>query len=456
MKEISCPLHLNNSHHPKAIAFIFPQGNLTFQEVEQRVQAEQDFLIANGVSHGTRVGILSPHSPEYMILLLALWRIGGVACLLSPRSPKKEIQKQIRELNCLYTDPSLRGAFWATKQSQKTRLPRQSRHSFLAMTQMPLNTPATIMLTSGSSGAPKAVVHTIANHYFNARGSDENIPVKPGDRWLLFLPLYHVSGLSILWRCVLGGGAVVLPDESLSLQKNIQKFSITHVSLVTTQLIRFLKKKKNIKILKKLKAILLGGGPVPDELIQKCQRLKLPVYITYGLTEMASQVATSKKGGATPFLLPYREIKISADGEILVRGKTLFKGYLKNGKLVRPLDKQGWFRTGDLGSYDSKGGLKILGRKDNLFISGGENIYPEEIEQAILNTKLVEQAIVVPVKHHDFGARPVAYVNSLKNTISLKKALAKILPSFKIPDRFYALPKTTGLKLNRKELTRLI
>lgn len=183
--------------------------------------------------------------------------------------------------------------------------------------------------------------------------------------------------------------------------------------------------------------------------------------MTYGLTEMGSQVATTQKNQTKPRVLKYRSLKISNDGEILVRGQTLFKGYFIKAKIVRALDKNGWFHTGDLGSYSKKEGLKVLGRKDNMFISGGENIYPEEIERALLNTGLVKQAVVIPVKDAEFGFRPVAFISyrhceegvkRLTRQSQLQKALANVLPSFKIPDKFYKLPDQKSLKPNRQGL----
>ncbi|MCB9771858.1 MAG: o-succinylbenzoate--CoA ligase [Candidatus Omnitrophica bacterium] len=444
LKKISCPIAVCNSRTPCAIALISKSRTLTYRQLHEQIQSTQSDLINKGVRRGTKVAITSANSPEYVVLLFALWRIGAVACLLSPRIPALQIKKQIRQLGC---------STIISPKEIASSLPLLATGKNMGLSLF-LDAPATIMLTSGSSGNPKAVVHSVGNHYYNAKGSNENIPVVKGDRWLLSLPLYHVSGLSIIWRCVLGGGTIVFEQHS----------GITHMSLVTTQLRRFLKRKANIKILKSLKAILLGGGPIPQELIKTITTLKLPVFLTYGLTEMTSQVATSHKTPQGKIkTLKYRHIKISKTNEILVKGKTLFKGYLQNGKVAKAVNREGWFPTGDVGEINQKTGLRILGRKDNMFISGGENIYPEEIEKAFLNCGGIDEAIIVPVKNREFGFRPVAFVRFKNNKrIAMQNLIPKLtatLPNFKIPDQIYEFPREyspNGIKVNRQLLIKLL
>lgn len=443
MTKIACPLARQARRYPQALALITAKHQWTYPQLNGLVDDAVNHFIAAGIKRGARIALISGPSAQQIIVLLALWRIGAVACLISPRLPDNEITRLCRRLGLRIADlKPLTNAFGKTQTTLKTA----EGKNFLN-----LNNLSTIMFTSGSCGQPKAVVHTIANHYYNALGSNQNIAVKPYDRWLLSLPLYHVSGLSILWRCLLGGGTIVIPDDTKSLADNIGRYSVTHVSLVTTQVIRLLREENSAKTLQNLKCILLGGGPIGDDLIEQCRKRRLPLHITYGLTEMASQVATSQRGAKEAFVLPYRQIKISALGEITVRGKTLFKGYVQGSRIIRPL-KNGWYHTGDLGSYNTREGLKILGRKDNMFISGGENIYPEEIEHALLRTQLIEQAVVVPLADTEFGFRPAAFIRPLRPAKILRGKLSKLLPGFKIPKRFYHLPLNTGLKPDRKQL----
>ncbi len=272
--------------------------------------------------------------------------------------------------------------------------------------------PGTIIQTSGSTGKPKLAVHTFDNHHFNALGVVEALDVRPGDKWLLSLPLYHVGGLAILFRCLAA-------DATLVLNRTVDE--VHFASMVPTQLIR---NKSNLSY---LKALLLGGASIPPHLIQP------PVIPTYGCTEMASTIALGKK------VLKHSELKITDDGEIWVNGPTLFSGYLD-------APHSGWFPTGDLGYWDN--GLVVTGRKDTMFISGGENIHPEEIEMHLMSLPGVENAVVVPVPHPEFGHRPIAFVKGQ----AAKEDLMGKLPKFKIPDRFLPWPERidSSGKVNRK------
>lgn len=158
--------------------------------------------------------------------------------------------------------------------------------------------------------------------------------------------------------------------------------------------------------------------------------------------------------------MAHREVSIGEDGEILVRGDTLFAGYVDGDGVNRPLDDRGWFHTGDLGEIDGGGYLRVTGRRDNQFISGGENVQPEEIEAALLRIEGVEQAVVVPVVDEEFGERPVAFVRTRGSlqTQRLAKALAPVLPRFKIPIAFRDWPKSQspeGMKVDRGAFRRL-
>jgi O-succinylbenzoic acid--CoA ligase len=139
-------------------------------------------------------------------------------------------------------------------------------------------------------------------------------------------------------------------------------------------------------------------------------------------------------------VLKYRQIKIKDGGEILVKGETLFKGYVSGDLLMQPFDKDGWFATGDLGELSVEGYLRVIGRKDNMFISGGENIHPEEIESILCQHPLIEDAVVVPVEDREFGERPLAFVKfkpgQLLNGRQLTEHLSQFLPKFKIPKQF--------------------
>jgi len=179
---------------------------------------------------------------------------------------------------------------------------------------------------------------------------------------------------------------------------------------------------------------------------------------------MASQVTTTPPGASLEELrtagrvLPNCEVSISEGGEILVRGATLFAGYVEAEELDRPLDGGGWFHTRDLGELDENGYLRVRGRIDNLFVSGGENVQPEEIEEALCRLEGIREAVVVPVPDEEFGARPVAFVRmSAGEPGDLARKVEPVLPRFKIPISFHPWPEEArrGMKADRANLGEL-
>ncbi len=451
-ERITCPVFDHASKNGEKIALLSNTRSLTYQQLNDAIHLKQ-----LDVKTGECIALISPNSIEYIVTLFALWRQGAIPCLLSTRLPQEGANMVLKSIACTRTI-SIPG----TRTELKVRVPGTEYG-----TEYALNDPADIMSTSGSSGEPKAAAHSFGNHYYSALAANEHIPVSIGDRWLLSLPLYHVGGLGIVWRTFLAGGTVVVPDSSADLADSLRKIKITHVSLVSTQLHRLLSDPKNVSLLQKMKAILIGGSAIPDVLLRKAVDLRLPVHVTYGLTEMSSQVATSKRlTEEDPLprgvILKNAQVKISAAHEILVRGKTLFQGYVKGERIEPALDKEGWFHTGDLGCLNEDGTLTVLGRKDNMFISGGENIQPEEIERHLYHIEGIVQAVVVPVKSEEFGHRPVAFVEIREGArVSQKEIqsfLRNYLPSFKLPDKIYPWPATAqpGFKPDRAYFLRLI
>jgi O-succinylbenzoic acid--CoA ligase len=197
------------------------------------------------------------------------------------------------------------------------------------------------------------------------------------------------------------------------------------------------------------KSILVGGGPISGELLSASREAGARVFLTYGLTEMASQVSTtsdpSRLAGASDAgnVLPYRSVRIAGDGEILVRGETLFSGYLEGGSVQPATDADGWFHTRDVGWFTAEQHLVIRGRKDHMFVSGGENIHPEEIERAIERLPEVERAVVVDIPDEEYGARPVAFVSFRGRELrldELRLRLDDLLPRFKHPVAVFPYP----------------
>lgn len=468
MTQLPCALAETAERVPNAIGLVSDSARLTYGHFDACVAQCAACLRDTGIKEGSRLAIAMPSSPDYIILILALMRLGAVACPLSMRLPGPALAEAVETLGAVGLVTAGSEPPTSVRSLHFTRLMGDEANSFRGGRRLDGDRSATILYTSGSGGTPKPAVHAYRNHYMNAQASNRNLPVQPGDRWLLSLPLYHVSGLGAMFRCLLGGGAIVVPTQNQPLAKALNTYSITHISLVATQLFELLKHDGSASQLAGLRAVLLGGGPMSAQLIRRAFNKMIPLYTTYGMTETASQAATTPPPDFTQSSYPPAyplidgSLSVSAEGEILIRGDTLFKGYLKGDALDLPLTEDGWFATGDLGEFDNETGLRITGRKDHQFFSGGENIQPEEIERCICQVEGVAHAVVVPVEQEKYGQRPVAFVRSLEDTpvdtAAIREHLLLKLPRFKIPSTIHPWPtqlSAPDVKVSRKDLEAL-
>jgi O-succinylbenzoic acid--CoA ligase len=456
MNRVRCPLQEAAEISNTRPALVREGLVLTYGDYHALVGVVSNKLKDLGLGEGDRVGLLLQPDWNYPILLMALLRIGAVACPLDLRWPREQLLEALASIDCRTLISTLRDGV----PEKEVRGLRVLHHEVLLKGEagdlskampimMPITRPATILFTSGSSGRPKAVMHSYGNHHYSARGSNTNIRVGPNDRWLLNLPLCHVSGLSILFRCVQGGAAVVIPAPRESPGQSIAKYQATHLSLVGTQLRRLLGEDLGPDRIGQLGAVLVGGSAVSADLVRRARKAGYPVRTTYGLTEMASQVTTTGQiepeaaWASSGKLLPHRHLKIGEGGEIMVRGQTLFLGYVDGGKVSPPRTAGGWFATGDMGELDGDGYLHVTGRKDNLYISGGENVYPEELEAALLEVEGVKRAVAVPVPDPQWGMSALVFVDTEAgmDEQALEAHLRTRLPAYKLPSAYHPWPE---------------
>ena len=411
---------------------------VSYREYAQRAACTAADLADAGVTSNHRIALpadLDP--PTWAATLFAVLATGAVAVLLPARAAPRERQRLLERTGAVEWRPP--------RTTESAAAPAPLR--------IAIHRPATVVFTSGSSGEAKAVVHSTANHLYNAAGSAANIPLGPGDAWLVALPLSHVAGLSILFRTLSAGACALFADSGALHDAGDPTARLlpdaTHVSLVETQLRRLLQIPGWQALTRRLRAALIGGSALSAPLLRHARAAGLPVYASYGCTEMASQVATTRPGDpdetfTAGWVLPHRRVAIGADGEILLGGRTLCLGYLDQ-KRVRPAaGADGWFASGDLGRLDD-GRLSVTGRRDARFISGGENIQPEEVEQALLEHPAVLAAVCVAVPDPEFGSRPAAFLALAAGPLpppDIEAHLAARLARFKHPVRYFALPAT--------------
>lgn len=427
--------------YPAQLAFDDGEVKVTYADVEALLESKSISQLAS-LRQGQHVAWSPGNDFEAFLTFWAIQQRDCVACPISHRFPVDARIEIIQRLDACWL-PDLVG----NKCDEAFATSKSGNH------------PSTIILSSGSTGTPKAIVHSMAAHVASAEGAAVNMPLEPDDRWLWSLPLCHVSGLSILVRCAVAGATVVGVSAGTKLSADLlEEQRVTHLSVVTTQLRRLLREKGFPS--QHLKAVLLGGSSVDEKLVNIARKRGVPVATTYGLTEMATQVTTSTIGcdsSRSGRVLDGRQLKIESNGEILVRGKTLCLGYYVDGEIQSVVDDEGWFHTRDLGSLDDNQQLKVSGRIDNMFISGGENIYPENIERAMRAMFDLEQVIVVPRPDEAFGSRPVAFVCGDLPT-DWQVVLEAKLKRYEIPVEALSWPAEAdgAIKPNRKQMQLLV
>lgn len=444
----------------------------TFGDLEDRAARTAGWLRSEGFDRGSRIGVLMRNSLAFVVLMHAVSRVGGILVPFNTRLTVEELKWQAghARVDWVVADQDLlRIAEDGAKAAQMCRVVASTALGEGPALQGDLFNLAdihSILFTSGTTGRSKGAMLTYGNHWWSAAGSALNLGLREDDCWLGIMPLFHVGGLSMLLKSVIYGHPIVLHPgfEPAAVNAAIDAQGVTLVSMVSTMLQRVLDVRGDRPMPAHLRGVLLGGGPAPLALLERCARIALPVIQTYGLTETASQVATlapfdalRKLGSAGKPLFP-TELKVdSATSEIYVRGPSVTAGYLDDPAATERAKVDGWFRTGDLGYFDAEGYLYILDRRDDLIVSGGENVYPAEIESALLGHPDVVDAGVTAVPHAKWGQVPVAYVvrRGAVSSAVLRDYLAQRLARYKLPVsiRFVeSLPRNAGGKLLRRSL----
>ncbi|MBZ5488445.1 o-succinylbenzoate--CoA ligase [Halomonas aquamarina] len=448
----SCPIHYWATQTPEHTAVEAPDALLSYRQLDRRVAALAQQL-ARMMAPGERLLVPARGSLNALLLAWACLRARVVFCPVNPAFPAREQLAMAARLPARFlAQPESVSAELASAKALTALSLDFTTEAEPGEPTLDPEQPSNTIFTSGSSGTPKAVQHRLGNHLASARGSATFIPVDQTSGWLLSLPLFHIGGYAIAFRVFLAGGRVILDDGSPLLAR-LEQQVITHLSLVPTQLWRLLNAGFDPQKTA-LHELLLGGAAIPAPLVAKMTALGLTPKVSYGLSEMASQVCTGLPSapGVVGTPLPGREVRIK-EGEIQVRGETLFEGYLLEDELHSIRDDEGWFATRDKGHFNAQGELVVEGRLDNAFISGGENIQPETIEQRLVDHPGIAQALVVPVPHPEWGERPVAFIDyhaAAVEEAELNAWVRETLPGFMVPDAWLPWPEGVGFKPSRR------
>lgn len=470
---------------PDRTAILLDDQLWSYDELDRLVDRLCGKLRQLGVQPSDHVALRLPNSLSFVVAVHAAARLGAVLVPLNLRLTSGELAHQLDKANCRWLLGQLpAGADVAAL--TVIPLPACSGDLLDWLPDAVPNAPAphsyaldsvqAVVFTSGTTGFPKGAMLTFANHLWSALGSAFRLGSLPDDRWLVCLPLYHVGGLSILFRSCLYGTTAVIQSgfNPHDVDRALREQQISLVSLVPTMLQRLLAGRDQIEW-PSLRLILLGGAAASDADLARAARFDLPIVATYGLTECASQVATQDvartatgTGSAgRPLLFTTVEIETesggpaSADepGEIIVSGPTVMAGYYGDAAATQAVLRHGRLLTGDIGYIDGDGDLWVLGRRTDLIVSGGENVYPAEVERVLRAHEAVDEATVVGLPDAEWGQLVAAMIVprpgvALDRTV-LERHIRTQIAGYKVPRVWHfapELPFTASGKVHREQV----
>lgn len=464
---------------PNRIGLTFEGKQWTFEEIRNISLLRAQQLHALGIEKGSRIAILGENDENLIFMMYGCMHLQCEMVLLNRKLAKSELAYQIDDAEVkivLVNDkdlqllpPNVNYILFSNVENQQGQMVHISEEWSLQQT-------ISIMYTSGTTGFPKGVRQTMENHQSNALASVLNIGLSENDVWLCAVPLFHISGFSILVRSLLYGNAVKLYRKFDSGQavEDISTGRVTHMSLVAVMLERILHglEEKGLQASPKFKYILAGGGPFPKDYLIRSQKCGMKVCQTYGMTETSSQTATLsnedslRKLGSAGKPLFFNQIKIEGaegpfkEGEICIRGPHVTPGYV--GRFAtKSSTEDGWLHTGDIGYLDDEGYLYVVDRRSDLIISGGENIYPAEVENVLMGHPAIKEAGVCGVDDSTWGQVPIAFI-VLKQEVSKEEIIEyciENLAKYKVPKDVHfvdSLPRNASNKLMRRKLIELL
>lgn len=452
---------------PNHLAIDDGKQKLTFAELKEKVELIAGKL--NLLTPGSAVGLLAQNDIESYYLALAIMSTGRSIVWLNWRLSNEELERQIEDakLQLCLVDKNLERPMMANKVFMKFKdfFALEARPAHLVAT-FDFNKIASIMYTSGTTGKPKGVLQSFANHFYSAVSSALNLGLKNTDEWLCVAPIFHISGFSIVMRGLIYGMTVRLVDkfEPEKVEDILVQEPVTIMSVVPYMLKKLLlQQQTSHKHYQNLfRCMLLGGGTIDLATLQKCEQLKIPVVQCYGMTETCSQIVALsaddalRKLGSVGQPLFSTQLKLSSKNEVLIKTPALTPGYLNLPKKLSTKEVDGWYKTGDIGHLDQEGFLYIDGRLDDMLISGGENIFPQEVEEVYLQYPEIEEIAVVGKNDPEWGEIPVAFVvgksQSREDLIDYGYAH---LAHYKVPREFIyveELPKNASGKIQRFKL----
>ncbi|MGD9057898.1 MAG: o-succinylbenzoate--CoA ligase [Desulfobacterales bacterium] len=473
---------------------------LTYRELNRRVNRLARSFQTLGLAHGDRCAILAHNCLEYVEVIFATAKLGLTLVPLNWRlSPPElafnlsdsgadtllfdaefaEVVTQLQEQTTIKRMIVLGSAAGRESDAYEELLARQSEDEPTVDQPVGLDTAHIIMYTAGTTGRPKGAVLSQGASFWNAINLTLDMNFTPNDRNLSVLPMFHIGGIGLFTLPVLYmGGTVVIqrtfePAETLRLLRKEKITLFFGVAAVFLFLIQHADFKPDA--FAKVRVVMSGGAPLPVSLVRQYHDAGIVLQQGFGMSEAAPSIATLskdlalKKAGSIGRALFHVEARVvdaemndvpaDAEGELVIRGPNLMQGYWNRPEATNEAFEGGWFHTGDIARMDADGDLYIVDRKKDMFISGGENVYPAEVENAIFELPQVAEAAVIGAKDEKWGEVGRAIV-ALKAGEELEEAeiidfLKERLAKYKVPKQVIfvdQLPRNAAGKVLKNKL----
>ncbi|MEW5908519.1 MAG: long-chain fatty acid--CoA ligase [Thermodesulfobacteriota bacterium] len=425
-------------------ALVDGDRRISYGELDERVNALSHSLQSMGLKYGDRCAILAFNCIEYVEIIFAAAKLGLILVPLNWRLSAEELIFIITDSQAetLFFDASFAETAGILKSrgnlkqmirigdpappsegSYEAMMARQKSAAPLPDRPVNLDTPHIIMYTAGTTGRPKGAVLSQGASFYNALNLMVDMNFIPGDRNLSVLPMFHIGGIGLFTLpMIYAGGTVVIqrvfdPAVTLKLLRNEHItlfFGVAAIFLFLIQHPDF-----DPEAFGNVRIVMSGGAPLPVSLVHRYHKAGIILQQGFGMSEAAPSIATLRKdlalrkAGSIGRPLFHVEAKVVDDsmnelpadglGELVIRGPNLLKGYWNRPDADREAFEGGWFHTGDLARMDEDGDLYIVDRKKDMFISGGENVYPAEVENALFEMPQVAEAAVIGIRDERWG-----------------------------------------------------
>ncbi|WP_063021886.1 long-chain-fatty-acid--CoA ligase [Nocardia niwae] len=516
----SAPVDLNPAaairrivgYQPDAVAISYPGTELDYAHLDERIARLAGVLSACGIGQGDRVAYVGMNSPAFLLTLFAAARVGAVFTPVNFRLTGPELravldrsgaiavvaeeghravvdsvraETAVRHLFLVDDDPEVPAPAGPVAPWKPWYQLMRDADPFDDVVPRGFDDPAVLMFTSGTTGLPKGVVLTHGNIWWNGVNVDSRLHTRRDDVTYGVAPLFHIGGLNaLLLRTLTRGGTAVIRRafDAVAFLEDLVTHRVNSFFAVPAMLAA-LARVPGIwdADLSALHSVVVAAAPVPPTLIEQYAAHGIVLQQAWGLTETApfathlpAEYALTKLGSAG-IAMPHTEVRVvdpatnavvaaGTPGEVVVRGPNVTPGYWNNPEATAAaFDAEGWFHSGDIGYLDRGGFLYIVDRLKDMIISGGENIYPAEVENALADLRGVTDVAVVGVADDKWGEAVVAVLSTADGAAvelaDVREHAARRLARYKLPTRVEkveTMPRNAAGKLDKRTIRRML